>query len=87
MNPKSIRLLTFALLIAGAFPSIGSEPAGVTPDDALKRLVDGNARFVAGNSTAPRGGDLVSRRGTLTRDQNPFALIVSCSDSRVPPEL
>src|SRR5437588_5414654 len=64
-----------------------SEPTSVNTDDALKRLLDGNARFVAGKSDELNGSKLIERRAALTKDQKPFAVIVSCSDSRVPPEL
>ena len=63
-----------------------SEPTSVNTDDALKRLLDGNARFVAGKSDELNGSKLIERRAALTKDQKPFAVIVSCSDSRVPPE-
>ncbi len=60
------------------------EGAGLTADGALKKLVEGNARF-AGND--PTQKDLGSARRTeLTKGQHPLAVIVSCSDSRVPPE-
>ena len=64
-----------------------SEPTSVNADDALKRLLDGNTRFVAGKSNELNGSQLVERRASLAKDQKPFAVIVSCSDSRVPPEL
>jgi len=64
-----------------------SEPTSVNTDDALKRLLDGNARFVAGKSAELNGSQLIERRAALAKDQKPFAVIVSCSDSRVPPEL
>jgi len=53
---------------------------------ALNRLVDGNRRFVAGI----RGHDTHTnraRRGELTAGQEPFAIILGCSDSRVPAEI
>jgi len=64
-----------------------SEPTSVNPDDGLKRLLDGNARFVAGKSDELNGSKLIERRTALAKDQKPFDVIVSCSDSRVPPEL
>lgn len=55
-------------------------------DEAKQLLIDGNGRFTSGK---PLTKDLSStRRGDLMKDgQHPFAVIVSCSDSRVPPEL
>ena len=52
-------------------------------DEALKRLMDGNGRFVSGNME-PR--NLVARREELKSGQQPFAVVVACSDSRVVPE-
>jgi carbonic anhydrase len=53
--------------------------------DALNRLRDGNRRFAA-NQPA-HGEDAESRREELTRGQEPFAIILGCSDSRVPAEI
>lgn len=59
--------------------------ADVDPADALRMLMDGNARYVAGMTTGEhRSAD---RRSEVARGQAPFATILSCSDSRVPPEL
>ena len=57
-----------------------------SPDEAKQLLIDGNGRFTSGK---PLSKDLSStRRDDLMRNgQHPFAVIVSCSDSRVPPEL
>jgi carbonic anhydrase len=46
--------------------------------------MDGNQRFVAGK-LRPR--DVVSTRESLAKSQHPKAIVLSCSDSRVPPEL
>ncbi|MBY0355342.1 MAG: carbonic anhydrase [Rickettsiales bacterium] len=57
----------------------------VTPDDALKILQDGNAAFLRGEVKMP---DIsAKRRLELAKGQSPFCAYVSCSDSRVPPEL
>lgn len=54
--------------------------------DALKRLKAGNARFVSGVRHVAAPLDQTARAG-LVSAQRPFATILSCSDSRVPPEL
>jgi len=57
----------------------------VGADEALARLIEGNARFLRGeprNTRAPR-----EVLADLTKMQRPFATILGCSDSRVPPEL
>ena len=58
----------------------------VAPHEALQRLREGNRRFQAGALernvlTGP------ARRGELVEGQNPFAVILGCSDSRVPAEI
>jgi carbonic anhydrase len=86
MKTNAVRILAFGWL-AFAASSIAGEPAGVGADEALSRLLNGDKRFVAGKSEEPHGAALIERRHVLTKDQKPFAVIASCSDSRVPPEL
>lgn len=54
-------------------------------DDPLKRLMVGNERFAAGKPQHP--DETLERIRELKKGQHPFAVVVSCSDSRVPPEL
>lgn len=51
----------------------------------LERLKQGNQRYVT--STTVCHEDWTSKRAALAVNQKPFAIIVSCSDSRVPPEI
>ena len=56
-----------------------------TAGQALARLIAGNQRFVRGKARFP-----TARKGTLAtlaKGQRPYATIIGCSDSRVPPEL
>jgi carbonic anhydrase len=53
--------------------------------EALRRLREGNARFVDGQPTTPPLSSF--ERRALAADQAPFAIILGCSDSRVPAEL
>jgi carbonic anhydrase len=55
-----------------------------TPDAALQRLMDGNARLLAGKTV---NCDLLAQIEATAAGQAPFAAIVGCIDSRVPPEL
>jgi carbonic anhydrase len=59
--------------------------AGIDADEALKRLLDGNKRFASGHAKGPNR--TAARREELAKAQHPLAVVVSCSDSRVPPEL
>jgi carbonic anhydrase len=56
----------------------------VSPEQALDRLLEGNARYV--NGLAKRH-DFLAEREALVGGQNPFAGILSCADSRIAPEL
>jgi carbonic anhydrase len=57
----------------------------MTPDEALAELVAGSRRFASGELAHPRRGSV--RRAQLAQGQQPFAAIVSCSDSRVALEI
>ena len=54
-------------------------------DEALARLVDGNDRFVRGDARFPTVQKEILAQ--LAKGQRPYATVVGCSDSRVPPEL
>jgi carbonic anhydrase len=54
------------------------------PDDAIARLKAGNERFTAGKSI---NCDLMAQVKQTASNQSPYAAIVGCIDSRVPPEL
>ena len=56
-----------------------------TADEALARLIAGNERFVRGEARFPTVQKEIL--AALAAGQSPFATIVGCSDSRVPPEL
>jgi len=71
-----------AVLFAGGHEA----PAALAPEQALARLRAGNARFVQHKEQHP--GISFSRRHALARTgQHPYAIILGCADSRVPPEL
>ncbi|HXF01583.1 MAG TPA: carbonic anhydrase [Arthrobacter sp.] len=56
-------------------------PTSLTPAQAWQKLLDGNARFVAGTSVHPNQD--AARRSSLVNEQNPYAIIFGCSDSRL----
>lgn len=58
----------------------------MTPDEALKTLMAGNARFTAGKMTSFQD-DLELLKQKTAEKQEPFAAVLSCADSRVPVEI
>lgn len=56
-----------------------------TPEESLARLMRGNVRYVEGRLVHPSRGE--DRRLETAQKQDPFAVILGCSDSRVSPEI
>ena len=87
------RILCFSVAIflcpaAAVFsedPPHSSAEARVPPLEALARLEAGNQRFTSGSLQHP--DESVERRTQLGKGQAPFAVVLGCADSRVPPEL
>ncbi|MPY78498.1 MAG: carbonic anhydrase [Actinophytocola sp.] len=72
--------------IAGVPAATAAPPPGrMHPAHAWRRLVEGNERFVAARQRHPHEG--LPWRETLVDGQEPFACVLGCADSRVPPEL
>src|SRR5262245_27282100 len=66
-------------------PRPASAQSTLTPDDALKAMMDGNQRYVAGQLQS-LNEDLSILKAKTAEKQEPFAAILSCADSRVPVE-
>lgn len=62
-----------------------ADASEVSPEQAWKRLEEGNARFVAGKAEHPN--QTADRRLALASGQKPWAIILTCADSRLAPEL
>lgn len=60
-------------------------PVHVSADAALQRLLDGNRRYVA--ARLENAEELALQRAACAAEQNPVAVILGCSDSRVPPSM
>jgi carbonic anhydrase len=79
--------------LAGVGPSghsLSAEPidkslAAPGPDEVLRNLLEGNKRFMKGETTAPRRKP--EDFAALAEGQTPRAVIMGCADSRVPPEI
>jgi carbonic anhydrase len=84
-------LLGAGLAAAAFAPVLRAAPKGpppkpqnvLSPDAALERLIAGNKRYVKG---AMKRHDFATEREALVGGQNPYAGILSCSDSRIGPE-
>jgi carbonic anhydrase len=83
---RTFRLRALLLLaLPGAAVAWTQEARALPADDALKKLIAGNERYVQGKSQHP--DESLARRKELTTGQHPFAVILGCADSRVSPEL
>ena len=67
-------------------PGIFDNQGSLTPDEALRHLMDGNERFASDTMTNLGQSLNILRQHTIEK-QEPFAAVLSCADSRVPVEL
>ena len=79
--------LVGALLSGSVALASSTTTTAVTPDQALHLLMDGNRHFVKGDLDNLEHMSTGSRRIGLVAGQHPYAVILTCSDSRVPPEI
>lgn len=83
-------LLGFGMGVAAGMLPVAALAAGgpttsIKPEEALEKLKAGNARYVAAPEVCT--ADVLGKRASVAGGQQPWATIVSCADSRVPPEL
>ncbi len=94
LSRRNVMAGSAALLAASALPfsrahaeEAGSSPPpqnAISPAEALERLMQGNARYVAGETECK---DFSASRSERAGAQFPIVAVLSCSDSRVSPEL
>ena len=65
----------------------GTAPSPTNPDEAIRVLADGNARFAAGEPRIRDTADMKVLWTEIANSQSPFATILGCADSRLAPEL
>ncbi len=78
-------LLCVMALVTPSFAMAASTGPGLTPEEALAKLREGNARFTSGRAVHPRQD--AARLKETAKGQTPFATILGCSDSRESLEL
>jgi carbonic anhydrase len=74
----------FVVLILSTNSAVAQQSPKVTAGNIWDDLVSGNHRFVVGKTVAH---DFLAQRQALAKSQHPQVAVLSCSDSRVPPEL
>ena len=85
MNHRSLLTLLLAAYTGLCAADHAVSSAALSPDQALKELLAGNKRYCDKGMTHPHQS--AARRTELAKAQHPFAIVLSCSDSRVPPEV
>lgn len=80
---KVLALVVLSLLFSFSGPKSGKS---ISPEVALQKLLNGNKRFVESKQTYELASTAAAR-ATLAFSQKPYAIILCCSDSRVPPEI
>ena len=78
-------LMAFGLGRTGTVNAAEGEPTALSPADALAALKSGNQRYVSHPELCTI--DLAEQRNEVAPHQAPWATVISCADSRVPPEL
>jgi carbonic anhydrase len=86
LSRRALFTAAAAIGVAAAVPGTASAQSTLPPADALAQLMDGNRRFVAKTMTS-FDDDLTLLKQDNAEKQQPFAAVLSCSDSRVPVEL
>lgn len=79
-------VMVFSVVVLAARLVIASEQPAINGDAALALLKEGNARFVKMQLQHPNQS-IEARENTAMQGQKPFAIVLACSDSRVPVEL
>jgi carbonic anhydrase len=94
LSRRNLLKLGTGIITAGVTLGVASnifppEPAiaqnNITPDEALRLLMDGNKRFTSKKRLYPHQN--YARLQEVAKEQKPFASILGCADSRVPAEI
>ena len=74
-----------AAMFSAGGTALAADTTSVTADEAMAKLQSGNEKFVSTPQLC--AADLAAQREKVAKGQTPWATIITCSDSRVPPEL
>jgi carbonic anhydrase len=85
MRNAKLFLTGLFILFINITSILAQKENSVSSDSALHKLIEGNKRYIAGEFIHPN--QTAERRTEVANSQLPFAVILSCSDSRVPPEI
>ncbi|OPY85670.1 MAG: Carbonic anhydrase 2 [Syntrophus sp. PtaU1.Bin208] len=77
--------LSLVFLLTG-IAMASSHGSSISADEALQKLMDGNKHYVENKMTSQSTCD-PAHRAALAHSQKPYAIVLTCSDSRVPPEI
>lgn len=89
MRKIVMQTLTGMAMLACSTLALANEAGApsITADQALAKLMEGNANYVKDDLSLSAKNSTGKVRESVAAGQHPYAIILSCSDSRVPPEL
>lgn len=85
---KRVRAVLIGLMVLVSFgvaATAAEKSVALSGEASRQKLIDGNKRYV--DAKLSHLNQTAERRAEVAKGQHPFAAIVSCSDSRVPPEV
>ncbi|MFL6531271.1 MAG: carbonic anhydrase [Chthoniobacterales bacterium] len=87
MRVSKFIVLSFAVFVSTGALALAADDTipSVTPDVALTKLKEGNARFSSNNVS--EGKPNAAKRAETQKSQHPFAIVLACADSRTSPEI
>jgi carbonic anhydrase len=85
LRPVLLQAQQAGFAVATNAPKAILPGAALSPDEALQKLMAGNQRYVQDAPTRPAPS--APKRAQVAFSQHPFAAVLGCSDSRVPPEI
>lgn len=85
MKPAKLLLFSACAALALLGSGLANDAASLSADQALRKLMAGNLRYATNRTIHP--DQSAARRMRLAKGQQPFTVIMSCSDSRAPAEI